>query len=114
MKKALTVFLILIVCNISFSQEKKPELPSENKQLETPKAPVFKCHPNPVEDDLFVIGTHKIKHIEILDVLGKSVALYTYDKSIIRMNLSELKSGIYLLKVTDKNDNQDIKKLIVK
>ncbi|MEH6534807.1 MAG: T9SS type A sorting domain-containing protein [Psychroserpens sp.] len=114
MKKALPVFLILIVCNISFSQEKKPELPLENQRIKTTEETVFKFHPNPVEDELFVIGTHKIKSIEIIDALGKSVALYQFDKSIIRMNVSQLKSGIYLLKVIDKNDKQDIKKLVVK
>lgn len=113
MRKALNVFSILIVCNISFSQEIKPELALENKTIEETVEPVFKFHPNPVEDDLFVIGTHKIKSIEIIDALGNSVALYQFDKSIIRMNLSELKSGIYLLKVIDKHDRQDIKKLVV-
>lgn len=114
MKNVLTVFLILTVCNISFSQEKKRELSLEKKPIENTEEPVFKFHPNPVEDNLFVIGTHKIKSIEIIDALGNSVALYQFDKSIIRLNLSDLKSGIYLLKVTDKNDRQDIKKLIIK
>ncbi len=102
MKRAFTIFFVLIVCNISFSQEKKPE------------EPVFKFHPNPVDDNLFIIGTHKIKSIEIIDALGNSVVFYQFDKSIIRLNLSELKSGIYLLKVIDKYDRQDIKKLVVK
>ncbi|WP_456441479.1 T9SS type A sorting domain-containing protein [Psychroserpens sp.] len=114
MKNALALFSILIICNISFSQEKKPELVLENQTIKEPEEPVFKFHPNPVEDSLFVIGTHKIKSIEIIDALGNSVALYQFDKSIIRLNLSDLKSGIYLLKVIDKNDRQDIKKLVVK
>ncbi|WP_033959759.1 T9SS type A sorting domain-containing protein [Psychroserpens jangbogonensis] len=113
MKSALTIFSILIVCNISFSQEKKTELALENQTIDEAEEPVFKFHPNPVVDDLFVIGTHKIKSIEIIDAFGTSVALYQFDKSIIRMNLSELKSGIYLLKVIDKHDRQDIKKLVV-
>jgi len=114
MRKILTIFSILIVCNISFSQDIKPQLELENKTIEDTQEPVFKFHPNPVEDNLFVIGTHKIKSIEIIDALGKSVAFYQFDKSIIRLNLSDLKSGIYLLKVIDKNDRLDIKKLVVK
>lgn len=113
MKKAFTVFLILFFCNVSFSQEKKFELTIENQRIETTKEPVFKFHPNPVDDELFVIGTHKIKSIEIMDVLGNSVAQYQFDKSIIRINVSELKNGVYLLKVIDKNDRQDVKKLII-
>jgi hypothetical protein len=114
MKKLLPIFLILIVCNISFSQEKKPELPIESVGIENLEEPVFKFYPNPVDDELFVIGTYKIKSIEIVDVLGKVVAIYQFDKSIIRMNVSELKPGMYLLKVIDINDRLDIKKLVVK
>ena len=114
MKKALTVFSILIVCNISFSQEKKPDLPIENQSVENLEEPVFKFHPNPVEDELFVIGTHKIKSIEIMNALGNVVAIYHFDKSIIRLHVSELKPGMYLLKVLDKKDRVDIKKLVVK
>jgi len=105
MKKALTTILILFVCNLSHSQEDKAILDMEE--------PVFKFHPNPVKDDLFVIGTHKIKSIEIIDALGKSIVIYQFDKSIIRLNLSDIKSGIYLLKVIDKYDRQDIKKLVI-
>lgn len=114
MKKALTVFLILIVCNISFSQEKKLELPIENQRVEKLEDPVFKFHPNPVTDELFIIGTYRIKSIEIINALGESVAIYQFDKSIIRINVSELESGIYLLKVIDTKDRLDVKKLIVK
>lgn len=113
MNKALSVFLILTACNISFSQEKPLEQPLENKPIEPQEVPVFKFHPNPVEDDLFVIGTHKIKSIEIIDVLGKRVAFYQFDKSIIRMNVAQLESGVYFLKAIDKHNRQDIKKMIV-
>lgn len=114
MKKALTVFTVLMVCNLSFSQEKKSDLPSKNPNIEKLEVPVFKCHPNPADDELFVIGTHKIKSIEILDMLGESVASYHYDKSIIRLNISELNPGVYLLKVVDKTNNQGVKKLVIK
>jgi hypothetical protein len=114
MKKVLSVFSILIVCNISFSQEKKSDLPIENQSVENLEEPVFKFYPNPVDDELFVIGAHKIKTIEVIDALGKSVAIYHFDKSIIRLNVSELKPGIYLLKVIDQKDRLDVKKLVVK
>jgi hypothetical protein len=114
MKKLLPMFLILIVCNISFSQEKKPEFAIQNKGIDTLKIPVFKFYPNPVDDDLFIIGTAKIKSVEIMLKSGKRLAIYDFDKSIIRMNVSDIKAGDYLLKVTDENERQDIKTLIVK
>ena len=106
MIKQLSFFLFLIVCNSSFYQEKKP--------IETIKEPVFKFHPNPVEDNLFIVGTNKIISIEFIDELGNIVLHYQFNKSIIRIDLSELKSGIYLLKVVDIKNRQDIKKIVVK
>jgi len=47
-------------------------------------------------------------------MLGESVASYHYDKSIIRLNISELNPGVYLLKVVDKTNNQGVKKLVIK
>lgn len=106
--------LILGVSNVSFSQENTTQLPSGKLLKELKEEPVFRCHPNPVDNQLFVIGTHKIKSIEIIDILGKNVRFYQFDKSIIRLNVSQLQPGIYLLKVIDKNEKQEIKKLIVK
>ncbi|WP_298900851.1 T9SS type A sorting domain-containing protein [uncultured Psychroserpens sp.] len=112
MKYIRFVFIIIMSCHTLYAQDKKIELSSKTPIIE--KTEVFKCHPNPVENDLFIIGTHKIKSIEIIDALGKSVASYQFNKSIIRMDVSQLESGIYFLKAVDKNDKQEIKKLIVK
>jgi hypothetical protein len=114
MKNALPVFLILIVCNISFSQEKRTKLFLENELKNDTEIAVFKCHPNPVEDELFIIGTYNIKRIEIIDASGKSVAVYEFNKSIIRLNVSDLKTGIYLLKAIDEHDKVEVKQLVVK
>ncbi len=75
---------------------------------------VFKCHPNPVENDLFIVGTNKIKSIEFIDVLGKRAAIYLFNKSIIKLDVSYLKSGIYLIQVIDENNKVETKKLVVK
>lgn len=106
------ILLILIICNYSFSQDKNTELSKDNQILQKPE--VFKFHPNPVQDQLFILGTHKIKRVEIIDALGKTVVLEYFDKSIIRLNVKPLESGLYFLKVIDKFNKQDIKKLIVK
>jgi len=90
-----------------FSQE-----PIEKNNFE--KTTIFTFHPNPVEDELFVLGVHKIKSIELLNVLGKRVALYHFNKSIIKLNVSEIKSGLYLILVTDEYNKQETKRLVVK
>ncbi|GAA3631692.1 hypothetical protein GCM10022397_16580 [Flavivirga jejuensis] len=96
---------------MSFSQEKKENGSVENGNT---KVSIFTFYPNPVEDELFVLGTQKIKRIEIIDVLGKSVADYVFNKSIIKIGVSELKSGIYLIQVTNESGKLETKRLIVK
>lgn len=103
-------FAFLIICNTSYSQKKTEDLSLESKT----KKSIFKCYPNPVETELFVLGTNKIKSIEFIDVLGKRVGYYHFNKSIIKMDVSKLKSGIYLMQVIDENNKQETKKLVVK
>tara|TARA_R110000868_G_scaffold212549_5_gene462436 strand:+ start:2932 stop:3210 length:279 start_codon:yes stop_codon:yes gene_type:complete len=92
---------------VSFSQE---QVVKNNLEETT----VFKFYPNPVQDELFVLGTNKIKSIELINVLGKRVAIYHFNKSIIKMDVSDLKSGIYLIQATDENNKQETKRLVVK
>ncbi len=108
MKNLIVAFFISLYCNMFYAQGKT------NIRKDSIAEKVFKFYPNPVEDELFVLGTHKIKSIEFIDVLGKQVAIYYFNKSIIRIDVSQLKSGIYLMRVIDKNNRQDIKKLMVK
>ena len=101
------ICLLFFISNVSFSQEDE-----ENVNLE--KTTVFKFYPNPAQDDLFILGTNKIKSIELINVLGNRVAFYHFNKSIIKMDVSELKSGMYLIQAIDENNNSETKKLIVK
>ncbi|TYA74010.1 T9SS type A sorting domain-containing protein [Seonamhaeicola marinus] len=107
MKTLFLIFFLLATCHTAVSQSNDP-----NRDIETKS--VFKCHPNPVENDLFIVGTHKIKSVEFIDVLGKRAAIYLFNKSIIKLDVSYLKSGIYLLQVIDENNKVETKKLVVK
>lgn len=107
MKNIVAGLLLLFISKMSFSQEEKEKINLEETSI-------FKFYPNPAHGDLFILGTHKIKSIELIDVLGKRVAFYRFNKSIIKMNVSELKSGIYLIQATDENDKSETKRLIVK
>jgi len=106
MKNILIYLLLFFSSNVSFSQEQ-----GKNNLEETT---VFKFYPNPVQDELFILGTNKIKSIELINVLGKRVAIYNFNKSIIKIDVSELKSGFYILHATDENNKQETKRLIVK
>ena len=101
---------MFLISNVSFSQEKAGKDIAENSNTNS----IFRFYPNPVEDELFILGTNKVKRIEIIDVLGKTVVTHLIEKSIIKIDVSELKNGIYLLQVTNENDKSETKKLIVK
>lgn len=110
MKNVVFFVLVFFISNVSFSQEEKKHSNTKIDKKET----VFKCYPNPVENELFVLGTHKIKSIAFINVLGNQVAFYQFDKSIIKLNVSELKSGVYLMKVIDEHDTIEVKRLVKK
>jgi len=107
MKNMFNCLLLLFICNVSFAQEQI----GKNNLEETI---VLKFYPNPVQDELFILGTSKIKSIELTNVLGKRVAIYNFNKSIKKIDVSELKSGFYLLHATDENNKKETKRLIVK
>lgn len=75
---------------------------------------VFKCYPNPVKDNLFILGTNKLKSIEFINSLGKREAIYQFNRSIVKIDVSGFKKGLYILKVTNEKDSVETKKLIVK
>jgi hypothetical protein len=103
--------LFLFTFNLSFSQQKRDSINSLNNK---PNKTVFKCHPNPAENELFILGTHKIKTVEFLDALGNQAVIYHFNKSIIRIDVSHLKRDIYLLKVIDEFHKVGTKKLVLK
>ncbi|PIA78804.1 hypothetical protein BFR04_04525 [Gaetbulibacter sp. 4G1] len=119
MKNIRFTFLALLICNLSFSQEKRTDSikKSNIKKVDTTstilKTSLFKMHPNPAKDKLFILGTNRIKSIELINILGKQVATYHFNKSIIKIDVSELKKDIYIIKVIDENDKVETKRLVI-
>ena len=108
MKNLCYPFLVLLFCNMSFSQEK---ISIKNDSI---KSSIFKFYPNPAKNSLFILGTHKIKKIEFINNLGKHEAIHHFNRSIIKIDVSDFKKGLYLLKVTNENDKRETKKLVIK
>lgn len=73
----------------------------------------FSLYPNPVVNGKLTITTSEngVKSIKIFDILGKQVL----SRDIInpQLNLSSLKSGVYILKVTE-NNRTATRKLVIK
>ena len=69
-----------------------------------------KIYPNPVNDVINVKANKKIKEIQIFDTSGKIHK--TIDSGFDTVNISSLKSGIYIVSVLFMDDNQEYYKVI--
>jgi len=76
-------------------------------------------HPNPTEHGFFNIKNNTqqtLSQVSIYDLTGKKVLNANINNSDLdnRINLSGINSGIYLVKISDDNNNSITKKLIIK
>jgi len=65
--------------------------------------------PNPVKDILSIKSLSIMKKMEVFNVLGQKVMVLENTNSL---NVNELKSGAYILKIVDENDTISTKKFI--
>jgi hypothetical protein len=65
----------------------------------------FKLYPNPVVDQLNIVSNRKLDCVEVWSVLGTKVKFVDLGKTT-SLDLSGLSSGLYYVKVSDKNGNQ--------
>lgn len=72
--------------------------------------PYLNVFPNPAEDDLFLNFSHWTK-LTVIDVFGKEVA-FRYKHPCDCVNLPELSSGYYILKVDLNDGNEALFKII--
>tara|TARA_R110002049_G_scaffold18043_3_gene69429 strand:+ start:14407 stop:15783 length:1377 start_codon:yes stop_codon:yes gene_type:complete len=72
----------------------------------------FSFYPNPASDIVYFKGNNAISKVTVFDITGKQVL--TGKLSNNELNISPLKSGLYLLEVEDSNQNKGVQKLVVK
>ncbi|MCB0443765.1 MAG: T9SS type A sorting domain-containing protein [Flavobacteriaceae bacterium] len=68
-------------------------------------------NPNPVRDNLFINTDKTIYRLEIFNTMGQKVFSEENLKTM-EIDVSNLKSGVYLLKLTDDQNNSTVKKFI--
>lgn len=112
MKKLYTlfVFLLLVFGTIDFGYAQNF---NRNSNEESQDIKGLSIHPNPVvQGKLFIITRQNLaKKIEIYNVLGKPILETTvFGKEL---NISKLKSGVYILKVIENNISAT-RKLVVR
>lgn len=106
----IVLFLFLfLISTPGFSQTTATKLPQQ-EHIEG-----LSIYPNPVSNGrIFVyIITNKnlTKHIEVFNVLGK--AIYAAEISGKELNISQLSTGVYILKITE-NNISETRKLVIK
>jgi hypothetical protein len=70
-------------------------LGTEDNQIET-----FSYYPNPTTGDLLLSAEHEIGDISIIDLFGNCVLRSQTNESFLKIDLTFLANGIYLLKST--------------
>lgn len=113
-EKYLYIFLLLIITSFSAQAQTTKNNATEQAKTENTLEKV-QIYPNPVTGGKIFItaDNNSTKTIELYDMLGKrifSTDMNSYQKEI---NVSSLKAGVYILKLTEKN-NSITRKIIIK
>jgi hypothetical protein len=69
----------------------------------------FKFYPNPVQDTLTINNTAVIDEVEIVSVTGQSILSKTINSDHSEIDLSNVSSGVYLLKVKSEGKTKTVK-----
>ena len=74
----------------------------------------IKIFPNPADDVIFLqnSGNPEVNEIKIFDIYGRNISIPMSEN--YRLDVSHLKSGIYFLKISDRNYNVIIKKIVIR
>ena len=82
----------------------------ESKDAETNENIFLRIFPNPVQSILIIEYSKPIKRVLIYNLLGQKILEYLPNNSSVEINLINLKTGIYLLKINDLRLKKIIKK----
>jgi hypothetical protein len=109
-KRSILLFGIAVICTVSaFSEPDNVAYTTENQKD-------FIVYPNPVTDGYVILKTEAdIKRIEIVSIVGQII--YTKElepTSSVRLNLDQIQSGIYLMRVSYTNNTSNTQRIWVK
>lgn len=73
----------------------------------------FSVYPNPAKGLVYINGANTISKVELFSITGKRVMEVS---NILnnQINISQLNTGMYLMRLSDVNNNSETKKLIIK
>jgi len=74
---------------------------------------VYSVYPNPAETFVIIEFSDKIlAELTLVDVTGKEILMQKVDNRIIEIDLSDIASGVYYIKVQRENENMIIERII--
>jgi hypothetical protein len=72
----------------------------------------FEVYPNPSNGVVAVNSSNMISKITVINVLGEVVKSITADSKQVIVDLTDLKSNVYFLQITDAKNQTSIKKIV--
>lgn len=114
-EKYLYIFLLLITFGFSgHAQTTKNNGIAETKTENTLEK--IQIYPNPVTNGKIYINSEQnsTKTIELYDMLGKKILHTEMNGYQKELNVTNLKAGVYILKISDKANNNITRKIIIK
>ena len=69
----------------------------------------LKFYPNPVSSNLTISNSFPIQSIEIYNLLGQRLINENHDETEVKVNVSNLPSAIYLVKIKSENQTREFK-----
>ncbi len=108
--KYIFILLTLLTLHFSAQAQDKGGNVSKTEQIEG-----LQIYPNPTTNNRVFIVTDNanFKEIDVFDLLGKKVFSTTSNSTTKELNLSQLKSGVYLIRIKEK-DTTVTRKLVLK
>ena len=82
--------------------------------IESALESAYILYPNPTRNLVNIIGESMVK-IEVFNSVGQLVKVETYENamSTIQMNMNNVETGLYMVRITNVNDQVIVKRLIV-
>lgn len=114
-EKYLYIFLLLLITSFSAqAQTAKNSGIAEQTKTENTLDKV-QIYPNPVTNGKIYVNaeTNSVKTIELYDMLGKRIFATEMNGYQKELNVANLKAGVYILKLSEKN-NSITRKIIIK
>ena len=84
---------------------------AQSQSVEDYTALNFTYYPNPAKDVIYLRSHEKISQVSLSNFLGQEVKHIAPQKNQVKLNLNDLKNGVYFMKVTT-GDNSQIVKII--